>query len=303
MNNQYFGQWGANAGAPASLHRMKRRMRRSTHVLVGAFASVSFLSLTGCATGSDAAKQPTEVPEIAPGVLAGYLPKTALPDSLSLLPAPPAEGSAAFAADEEAYRTTRSLRDTPRWALAVQDAKVDFPDAAHVFSCALGTAITEEHTPNLYRVLRRSMLDGGMATSAAKQHYQRPRPFMVHHEASCTPQDESLLRKNGSYPSGHSAAGWTWALILAEVAPEHSDAILRRGYAFGQSRVICGVHWQSDVTEGRVVGASAVARLHADPVFQADLLAAKAEVAAARMQGLKPDTDCSAEAAALATDR
>jgi len=35
------------------------------------------------------------VREIRPGVLAGYLAKTALPDSLALLPPPPALGSAA----------------------------------------------------------------------------------------------------------------------------------------------------------------------------------------------------------------
>lgn len=276
-------------------------MRSSIHALWIWLASFSAVVLTGCATGPGASRKPTAVPEIAPGFLAGYLPKSALPDSLALLPPPPAEGSAAFAADEDAYQTTRRLRDTPRWMLAVQDAKLDFPDPAHTFSCALGTAITEEHTPSLYMIMRRALVDGGMATAAAKKHYQRLRPFMAHNEPSCTPQDEPQLRKSGSYPSGHSAAGWTWALILAEVAPERSDSILQRGYAFGQSRVICGVHWQSDVTEGRVIGASAVARLHSDPVFLADLQAAKVEVAAARKQGRKPDMDCSAEAAVLAT--
>jgi len=271
-------------------------MRSSIHVLW----ALSAFALAGCVTGGGAAKRSAAVPEIAPGFLAGYLPKTALPDSLTLLPPPPAEGSTAFAADQEEYRTTRSLRDTPRWALAIQDAKLNFPDPAHTFSCALGTAITEERTPSLYMIMRRALVDGGMATSAAKNHYQRPRPFVVYNDASCTPQDEPQLRKNGSYPSGHSAAGWTWALILAEVAPERADPILQRGYAFGQSRVICGVHWQSDVTEGRVIGASAVARLHSDPVFLADLQAAKLEVAAARKQGRKPDMDCSAEAAVLA---
>jgi len=276
-------------------------MRLPIHPFWVSLASLSVIALAGCAASSSATRKSAAVPEIAPGFLAGYLPKTELPDSLALLPPPPAEGSAAFAADEAAYRTTRSLRGTPRWALAVQDAKLDFPAAAHAFSCALGTAITEQHTPSLYMIMRRSLVDGGMATSAAKSHYQRRRPFMVYEEASCTPQDEPQLRKNGSYPSGHSAAGWAWALILAEVAPERSDSILQRGYAFGQSRVICGVHWQSDVTEGRVIGASAVARLHSDPVFEADLQAAKAELAAARKQGRKPDVDCSAEAAALAT--
>ncbi len=106
--------------------------------------------------------------------------------------------------------------------------------------------------------------------------------------------------KSGSYPSGHTAIGWAWALILSEVAPEQTDAILSRGRAFGQSRVICNAHWQSDVIEGRSVGAAAVARLHSDPVFRAAIEAAKAELATVHAKGLRPLRDCEAEAKALA---
>ena len=57
------------------------------------------------------------------------------------------------------------------------------------------------------------------------------------------------------------------------------DAILARGRAFGESRMVCNVHWQSEVIAGRFMGAATVARLHADPGFTADLAAAKAEAA------------------------
>ena len=87
--------------------------------------------------------------------------------------------------------------------------------------------------------------------------------------------------------------------MLAEIAPERTDALIARGLAFGQSRVICGVHWQSDVEAGRTMGAAAVARLHANEVFRAQLAAAKGEVQSARAAGKKPALDCKAEAAAL----
>ena len=109
-----------------------------------------------------------------------------------------------------------------------------------------------------------------------------------------------MLREDGSYPSGHTAIGWAWALILTEIAPDRADAILARGRAFGESRNVCNVHWHSDVVEGRFMGAAAVARLHADPAFRADLEAAKAELATVRAKGLKPSRDCDAEAKALA---
>jgi acid phosphatase (class A) len=149
-------------------------------------------------------------------------------------------------------------------------------------------------------LLRRTLADAGLSTYTAKKEYQRKRAFMVNDQPICTPEDEEKLRKDGSYPSGHTAIGWAWALILTEIAPDRADAILARGRAFGESRIICNVHWHSDVVEGRFMGAAAVARLHADEKFLADLEMAKKEYANVRSQGLKPSRDCRAEADALA---
>jgi acid phosphatase (class A) len=243
---------------------------------------------------------PTTVREVRPGILQGYLPIDKAPDSLTLLPAPPAKDSAAFAADQEAFRTTRPLMNTPRWNQAISDANLDFPAAPQSFSCALNAPITKQDTPNLYMLMHRTWTDAIYATLAAKDKYKRVRPFVVNQTTCCTPEWEERLSKDGSYPSGHTSIGWTWALILAEIAPERADAILLRGYAFGQSRVICGVHWQSDVTAGREVAAAVVSKLHSEPVFRAQLDAAKKELAAVRSKGLKPVNDCKKETAALA---
>jgi len=230
-----------------------------------------------------------------------YLPSGSLPDSVGLLPPPPAPGSAAFAYDEEVSRKTFTLRGGPRWIMAIYDADLRFPQAAEIFSCALNAPITQQDTPHLYSLLRRSLDDAGSSTRGAKEHYARLRPFVTNKEPICTPEDEKSLVGNGSYPSGHAAVGWAWALILTEIAPERSDALLARGRAFGESRVVCNVHWQSDLVEGRFMGAAVVARLHADPAFLADMAAAKAEIAAVRAKGLLPRRDCRAEEAAMAT--
>jgi acid phosphatase (class A) len=234
---------------------------------------------------------------------AGYLPRTGLPDSLALLPPPPAEGSAALARDEEARMAVAPLRGTARWDRAASDAVLSFPHVAETFSCATGVAISQEGTPRLYGLMGKMMVDVGLSTYAAKNHYQRTRPFVVHNEATCLPSDEAALRGDGSYPSGHSALGWGWALVLAEIDPERADAILQRGRDFGQSRLVCEAHWQSDIDAGRVIAAATVARLHADDAFRSDLEAARAEVQSARATGALPKGDCAAEAASLATGR
>jgi acid phosphatase (class A) len=230
----------------------------------------------------------------------GYLPREVLPDSLALLPPPPAAGSAAMQRDEEARRAASELRGTSRYELAASDAVIGFPQIPDDFSCAMGFAITQEGTPKLYALLGKMMIDVGLSTYGAKNKYNRTRPFVAHGEATCYPQDEPLLRQDGSYPSGHSAIGWGMALVLAELNPGRADALLQRGRDFGQSRVVCDAHWQSDVDAGRVIAAAAVARLHADAVFRADLEAARQEVASAGTAITRPAASCAAEAAALA---
>ena len=250
----------------------------------------------GCATPAPTTST-AELEQGRPGYVIGYLQPAQLPNSQALLQPPPAAGSSAFAVDEEYYRATRKLRDTPRWALAAKDADLGFPHAAATFSCALDLPVSAEATPHLNMLLRRVRADASRANDTAKEHYKRRRPYVAYGEASCTPQER---HKDDSYPSGHSSVGWAWALVLAEIAPDRVNDILARGLAFGQSRVVCGVHWKSDVEAGRVVGAAAVSRLHADPVFAAQLLAARTEIEAARAAGLKSPQDCAAEARALA---
>lgn len=240
-----------------------------------------------------------DVPEVYPGILSGYLNSETLPNSLFLLPPPPSEDSAAAAMDDDVRKKALALKDTSRWDLAIRDAELMFPEAAETFSCALGISITEKETPHLYMLLRRTLADAGLSTYGAKNHYQRKRPFMVNDLPTCTPEEEPKLVKDGSYPSGHTAVGWAWALILAEIAPDRADKILLRGRAFGESRIICNVHWYSDVSEGRFMGAATVARLHTNAVFMAQLEAAKKEYVTALANKNEPERDCNDEAKAL----
>lgn len=232
--------------------------------------------------------------------LPGYLDRADLPDSLVLLGPPPATGSAALARDEEARKATLPLRGTDRWTLAMTDADLSFPQLADSFSCAMGIRIDEVRTPRLYLLMRRTLSDFGLSTYGVKTRYNRVRPFVVHDEATCRPDQEATLRQDGSYPSGHTAAGWGWGLVLAQTNPERADDLLARGLAFGQSRVVCDAHWQSDVDAGRIMGAATFARLQADPAFLADLAAAMAEVTAAKANPAGAMPDCAVEAAALA---
>ena len=233
------------------------------------------------------------------GYMEGYLKPDALPDSLKLLAAPPKKNSAAFALDVAIAEDNLALQGSSRWDLATRDADLDFPTASGIYSCALGVQINQENTPKLYTLLRRSLTDAGLATYRAKNHYQRPRPFTQNGKPVCTPEIETALREDGSYPSGHTSVGWAWALILSEIAPERQDQILARGIAYGESRNVCNVHWKSDVQAGFVMGSATVAQLHSDPIFRADLRAAATEVKALRTGDRLLNMNCVQEHEAL----
>lgn len=265
----------------------------------GIFPWVLLSVLAGCATTPP---PPPEIPELRPGILMGYLPHEDYPDSLALLPPPPTPGSAAQAHDDAVSEGLLPLQGGARWGLASVDNGLAFPEAAGTFACAVGAPITESQTPRLYLLLRRSLTDAGLSTYGAKNHYARSRPFVANGAAACVPDAErQMLETDGSYPSGHTAVGWAWALILSELAPDRADAILKRGYEYGVSRLVCNVHWYSDTVAGRTVAAATVARLHTVPEFREDLDAARLELDAIRAQGAAPDRDCVAEAAALAS--
>lgn len=278
-------------------------MSRAVGPIGAMIAALAAAALTAYGTSEAAQVSPANPGNVEAAIAKlppGYLPRAALPDSLALLPPPPAAGSAAMQRDEEARRSTLPLRGGPRWERAASDADLAFPHAAGIFSCAIGAEISREATPHLYGLLGRMMIDVGLSTYGAKNRYNRTRPFVAYSEATCLPRDEAALRNDGSYPSGHSAVGWAWALVLAELVPDRADAILQRGRDFGQSRLVCDAHWQSDIDAGRLVASAAVARLHADPGFKSDLESARAEIAAAQRGATPPPARCAAEMASLA---
>lgn len=228
----------------------------------------------------------------------GYLAPDERPDGIALVPPPPVPGSAEAQADEAVYREVSALEGTARWELAAADANLKFPRAANTFACALGFDVDASRMPHLYTLLQRTIIDAGQSTYPAKQKYMRRRPFEDTGEPTCLPDDEKVLRGSASYPSGHASLGYVWGEVLAEVVPKRATELRARAREFGQSRVICRVHWQTDVDQGHVVGRAVFEKLHSNADFLADLQAAKREARAARQRGGPQGRDCAQEASA-----
>lgn len=207
-----------------------------------------------------------------------FLQESEVANSLDLLPPPPEAGSILFLNDKAQYDWGKMQRNTPRGEQAVRDARVGGNGVPMAFAEAFGIEITKEKTPEIHKLIINMREDAGdLSTRHAKDYYMRVRPFSFFNEMTCNPEQQQELSTNGSYPSGHTAIGWATALVLAEINPNRQNEILKRGYEMGQSRVICGYHFQSDVDAARIVSSAVVARLHANDAFMIQLGKAKAE--------------------------
>ncbi len=207
-----------------------------------------------------------------------YLTPFQAPNSLEILPEPPQADSASFARDQAIFKQMRQDKNEQRWKQAIIDADVSNEHLGRPFSEAFGVEINQKNTPVLFEILKKIKLDSRYSTQTAKKHYSRERPYAFFNVQTCTPDEENAKNQFVSYPSGHTTIGWTYALVLAQLRPERQNEIFKRGIEFGQSRVVCNMHWQSDVDAGRLMGAAQFSRLQADPQFQADMIKAKTEI-------------------------
>lgn len=207
-----------------------------------------------------------------------FLSEAQLQSCVSMMPEPPSFESAAFAYDKQQYEWGKSQRDTSRGKRASADAETALTYISHIFSNAIGQTISPELTPKTYAFLTELNETTKAMSVVSKRLYFRPRPYVYFNEPTSVPEKEAHLRHSSSYPSGHTTLGWSMALVLAELFPEKSTEIFKCGYEYGQSRVIAGYHYQTDVDAGRVISSTLVALAHSEPKFQRMISEAKAEL-------------------------
>jgi acid phosphatase (class A) len=247
------------------------------------------------------------IPALALGLIAaapahhakseGYLTPAQDAEIAGRLPPPPETGSARDLADKAAARAAYSPLGSPRALVAEADAETD-PDVAMArFDCVIGARLQAAKAPALRRLFARTLEDGEAAWTPLKSHWMRARPNLALGLEPCVAQ---ALRQppSSSFPAGHAVLAELWGRTLAALAPDRAEAIATRARQIGDSRVVCALHYPSDVEAGAKLGAALYTAISATPAYRADLEAARVEVAAARGKGLE-NPGCTAERAAL----
>ncbi len=197
-------------------------------------------------------------------------------DASQLLPPPPVAGSALARAEVTELHAIAARSTSRMLAAAVRDAGDEKPD---MFNAVLGFDVMA--LPATARLLERVKAEEEADTGPAKAFFHRDRPWIVDPAiATCTKVAPGPAAN--SYPSGHSTMAYSIGLVLAALMPQRAQIILARASETSESRLICGMHFRSDIVAGQQYGTVLALRLMQKPEFQAGMDAARAELRAAR---------------------
>ena len=207
-----------------------------------------------------------------------YKELSQLPNLLQIMPAPPSFESAEFANDVVRYGWGKQQRlDPERLDMAVADAEwFDHTKVYLRWKDAFGLEITPTETPEIWKLLEASLATTDPMNHETKDFYLRQRPFERFGDDMPTDEEEKV-RGRGSYLSGHCMCGWVISLVLAQVAPERANQLFIRGLEYGDSRVIVGAHWQSDIDASFTAGSIGFCALQGCEEFVAQMKKAQQE--------------------------
>ena len=221
-------------------------------------------------------------PEQQAAPVQGYLsPEQRSAIAASVQP-PPVAGTQAAKAETELFQYLQGLSATRRWQVALDDDATVYPR----FIDQIGFRLDRETTPALVALLNRVAEDTLAIAAEAKARHPRLRPYQAAGLGRVcgfarAPAPDAAAKGTG-YPSGHAAVAWGTALVLVEVVPQGAQAIIGRAVAFGQSRVVCGLHYPADIEAGQFIGSEVLAKAFEAPDFRRDLACARREIEAIR---------------------
>lgn len=203
--------------------------------------------------------------------VAYYIDATVL-DLADLVPNPPAVDSATNKAElAELHRI-----ETARTPSQVAAAKADEDDEdLFLYRTVLGPGFNADALPITAELGVHVRNEQSIAGAALKPVFARPRPYKT--DPTLHPVC-ALTELPNSYPSGHALTGYLEGLTLAELVPAKRTEILARADEFAHNRLVCGVHYPSDVEASRRVAYVVFGYMMATPRFQRDLAAARAEL-------------------------
>jgi acid phosphatase (class A) len=198
------------------------------------------------------------------------------PDELQvdlILAGPPSADSKQTASDLAELHRLQDARTPAQIERAQAD---DAEEDIFIFKNVLGDKFTRDSLPLTALLSGHILGDEGSIVNPAKDLFRRQRPYRA--DATLKPVCKvNASMTDYSYPSGRALSGYLEAFAAALLVPEKRDAILARADDYAHNRLICGVHYPSDVTASKQTAYAMIGIMMNKPQFKKELAAAKAE--------------------------
>jgi len=193
-------------------------------------------------------------------------------NAFQVLPSPPKADSEITRNDLTELHRLQSQRTPSQAMRAIADDK---NETIFLFNTLLGNGFNPGALPNTALLSDKVHEDEGVNTDPAKSGFKRIRPYNLDKTLKAVCKTKTT---DDSYPSGHTTTGYMLALTLIDMVPEMRDEILARADDYAHNRLVCGVHYPSDLPASRALAYAIHAAMSANPDYQRDLAAARQEV-------------------------
>jgi acid phosphatase (class A) len=190
-----------------------------------------------------------------------------------LIAAPPPDGSAAQQEELAELHRIEAERTPAQERAARADAD---EKTVLAFAVVFGPGFSAQNAPATFALARKIAEESEIFGRAAKKYHGRLHPYQADPSLrpACKPKKPVA---DESYPSGHALRGWLLALTLADLVPEKREAIFARAEDYAHNRLVCGVHYPSDIEASKRLAPALYALISENPQFRAGQAAARAD--------------------------
>jgi acid phosphatase (class A) len=199
-----------------------------------------------------------------------FLTPAQVDPSLLLPPPPDSDTQKAELAELDHIQAAMSKADFDR---ATVDNDNETPT---LYATVLGPSFDLTKLPATAHLLDDVITEEKAAAKLAKVYFHRSRPYVF--DTALKTCEKPDANPQNSYPSGHATLGFATGVVLAALMPAKSQVILARSADYAHERLVCGVHYRSDIAAGQVLGTAVALQLLANKDFRAEFDAAAAEL-------------------------
>jgi acid phosphatase (class A) len=193
-------------------------------------------------------------------------------DFVAQFAAPPTAVSAETRRELDELLEMQRMRTPAEVTAAQADRKKDVSR----FYAALGLdSARAPELPRLRAFTDTVEADIGPYVRAAKERFRRLRPYEIEPRLDPCIGD---VKGDLSYPSGHATYGFLMGDVLSELVPERRDFLMKRAAEYAHQRLVCGVHFRSDIDAGSRAAGYLFEKMHGSAAYRRDAIAASEEL-------------------------